>query len=105
MTIKPASGLITWTPSEAQGPSTNLISVVVTDNGVPALSNTNSFTVVVTEVNSTPLLTAIPDRMIAEGTLLSITATAVDPDFPVNALTFALDGVIPSGMTINPTSG
>src|SRR2546421_7439982 len=54
MSINPASGAISWTPSEAQGPSTNVVSVSVTDNGVPALSATNSFTVTVTEVNLVP---------------------------------------------------
>src|SRR5439155_496992 len=49
-----SSGVITWTPTEAQGPSTNTITTVVTDNGVPPLSATNSFTVVVTEMNSAP---------------------------------------------------
>jgi hypothetical protein len=43
-----ASGLISWTPSAGQSPSTNLITTVVTDNGTPALSATNSFTVIVT---------------------------------------------------------
>src|SRR5207253_5247158 len=51
MSINPASGVISWTPSEAQGPSTNLVSVSVTDNGVPALSVTNNFTVTVREAN------------------------------------------------------
>src|SRR5213078_4751471 len=30
-----SSGVITWTPSEAQGPSTNTFTTVVTDNGTP----------------------------------------------------------------------
>jgi hypothetical protein len=42
------NGVITWTPTQAQGPSTNTITTVVTDNGVPSLSATNSFAVVVT---------------------------------------------------------
>lgn len=41
------NGVITWTPSAAQVPSTNLFTTIVTDNGTPALSATNSFTVVV----------------------------------------------------------
>jgi hypothetical protein len=57
MSINGSSGVITWTPSEAQGPSTNTISVRVTDNGSPNLSVTNSFTVTVNEVNSAPVLT------------------------------------------------
>src|SRR5206468_3887842 len=35
-----ATGLLTWTPTEAQGPSTNLITVRVTANGIPALNDT-----------------------------------------------------------------
>jgi hypothetical protein len=41
-------GSITWTPTLAQSPSTNVITTIVTDNGIPALSATNSFTVIVT---------------------------------------------------------
>jgi hypothetical protein len=43
----PVSGLFTWTPTVAQAPSTNRITVIVTDNGVPPLSASNSFTVAV----------------------------------------------------------
>ena len=39
-------GTIIWTPTEAQGPSTNFITTIVTDNGVPPLSDTNTFRVV-----------------------------------------------------------
>src|SRR5207247_858435 len=49
--VNPTAGVLTWTPTETQGPSTNTITVKVTDNGTPALSATNSFTVVVNEVN------------------------------------------------------
>src|SRR5207249_438776 len=45
MSIDPSSGVLTWTPTEAQGPSTNVISVKVTDNGTPALSDSKSFKV------------------------------------------------------------
>src|SRR5205823_8277367 len=51
-----ASGVITWTPTEAQGPSTNVFTTVVTDTNSAAviaqnLSATNTFTVIVNEVN------------------------------------------------------
>jgi len=32
-----ASGVITWTPSEAQGPGVYSITTIVTDSGVPPL--------------------------------------------------------------------
>ncbi len=42
-----ANGVISWTPTLAQSPSTNVITTVVTDNGTPPMSATNRFTVVV----------------------------------------------------------
>src|SRR4051812_14874022 len=48
--IDAQTGVLTWTPLESQGPSTNPIAVVVRDNGSPNLSATQSFTVFVTEV-------------------------------------------------------
>ena len=44
-TIGPASGQLSWTPTNA--PATNTLSVIVTDNGIPSLSATQSFTVTV----------------------------------------------------------
>jgi hypothetical protein len=41
-TINPASGQFTWTPTIA--PSTNSVGVIVSDNGVPSLSATQTFT-------------------------------------------------------------
>lgn len=43
--IEPSSGLFRWVPNTA--PSTNLVTIVVTDSGVPARSASQSFTVVV----------------------------------------------------------
>jgi hypothetical protein len=40
-------GSFTWTPTPAQAPSTNNISVIVQDSGQPQMSATNSFHVVV----------------------------------------------------------
>jgi len=48
------NGVIAWTPTEAQGPSTNVMTTVVTDNGIPALSATNSFTLIVVDTNGPP---------------------------------------------------
>lgn len=47
-----SEGVFSWTPTEAQGPSTYMITVKVTDNGTPALSATRSFTVVVDSANT-----------------------------------------------------
>src|SRR5207302_1035689 len=104
MTINPATGAISWTPTEAQGPSTNIVSVSVTDNGVPPLSVANTFTVTVNEVNLAPVLSVPADQTMAEQTPPFPTPRASDLDLPANSLTFALVSA-PTGMTINPATG
>ena len=101
-----ATGVLTWTPTEAQGPSTNRITVRVTDNGVPPLSATNSFTVVVNEVNAAPVLTtAIRNYTVTAGATLVFTNTAIDSDIPTNSLTYVLDLGAPSGAVIERNTG
>src|SRR5206468_2472087 len=80
MVLDPNTGVLTWTPGETQGPSTNLIKVKVTDNGVPALSDTKSFTVVVNEENSAPVLILPTSQTINELSTLVIAIKAADPD-------------------------
>ena len=95
-----SSGVITWTPTEAQGPGTNVITTVVTDNSTPPLSATNSFTVVVNEVNQPPVLpTQVNYTNIGLATLI-FTNTATDPDIPANPLTYQLL-VAPTNATIS----
>jgi hypothetical protein len=95
-----SNGVIAWTPTNAQAPSTNLITTVVTDNGVPPLSATNSFTVFVTDTNHAPVLPFQADRAIAELTTLVVTNTATDTDIPANTLAYALVAA-PAGATIS----
>jgi hypothetical protein len=97
-----SAGVITWTPNEAQGPSTNIFVTVVTDNGTPPLSATNSFKVIVTEVNSAPVLPMQVDRTLANLTALTITNTAFDSDLPLNHLTYLLVNP-PTGALIDET--
>src|SRR5690606_32554400 len=82
-----ANGVITWTPTEAQGPSTNTFTTVVTDGEASA---TNSFVVIVEEVNNAPTLGAISDQIIAEETLLTINNAGSDVDVPSQTLTYQL---------------
>jgi hypothetical protein len=104
MTIGTNTGAIAWTPTEAQGPSTNTVTVRVYDNGVPFKAATNSFTVWVNEVNSAPVLTVPTNRAMNELTLLSVTNTATDADLPANMLRYELL-TWPAGMTIGTNTG
>ena len=47
------NGVISWTPSEVQGPGVYTLTTVVSDG---SLSATNSFSVTVNEVNVAPVL-------------------------------------------------
>jgi hypothetical protein len=105
MTINASSGIVTWTPSEAQGPGTNVVTVKITDNGNPPLSATNSFLVIAQEVNLPPVLIVPTNQIVMdEMTTLSVTNVATDPDIPSNTLTFSLASA-PTNAVIDPVSG
>jgi hypothetical protein len=103
--LDPETGVLTWTPSEEQGPSTNLITVKATDDGIPPFSDTHSFTVVVKEVNAPPVLAYIADQVVLMGSELVITNFATDTDLPANHLTFSLDPGAPPDVLIDPSTG
>ena len=98
--INPASGVITLSPLEADGPANVTLTAVVTDNGVPPLSATNSFTVTVNEVNTPPVLPSQTNYIINDLSTLVVTNTATDSDIPVNPLTYQLIS-FPAGATID----
>jgi len=96
-----SGGVISWTPTEAQGPSTNTLTTVVTDNG--GLSATNTFEVVVNEVNEAPVFVATPaNQVVAEQTLMTVTNAATDADLPVQLLAYQLIEA-PAGAQIDPS--
>jgi hypothetical protein len=109
MVINPATGAITWTSTEEQGPGEFEITVRVTDHNPIAvneqqLSDTRSFMVTVHEVNHPPAIDEPADASAQLGRLMTVTVTATDPDIPANTLTFSLDQA-PSGMTIDGSTG
>jgi hypothetical protein len=89
--IDPTTGVFTWTPSENQGPGTNILEILVTDDGSPPLSATNFFTVIVDEVNNPPLITltcpAPSTKFVAPATI-ELEAEASDVDGLVNKVEF-----------------
>ncbi|MBI3416297.1 MAG: putative Ig domain-containing protein [Verrucomicrobia bacterium] len=103
--INSVNGLFTWTPNELQGPGVYPITVVVTDNGTPPLSATNTFTITVNEVNSAPVLASVGNRSVNEGSALNFVVSASDPnDIPPNNVTLSLDGK-PPGASFDAVTG
>ncbi|MFM1769789.1 MAG: tRNA(Glu)-specific nuclease WapA precursor [Verrucomicrobiota bacterium] len=105
LALNPTNGLMTWAPLESQGPGTNQVSVRVTDNGVPALSDTRSFSIVVQEVNSAPVIGAVANRVLNEGSVLTFFVSATDADLPANRLAYSLDPGAPQAASIHPQTG
>ena len=100
-----ANGIITWTPSQTQSPSTNTLTTVVTNSDPydpvnPHLSATNSFTVVVREVNVAPALPVIPTQTVSELTLLTVTNTATDANIHSTIAGYTLVNP-PAGASVN----
>src|SRR5439155_9581702 len=88
------NGIIRWTPSPAQDFTTNAITSVVTDDGIPPFSATNSFII---GVNDSPLLSVSSSALVLEG--CPPTNNAADPGETVTML-FALRNT-GLGSTIN----
>ena len=104
MSIDASSGVFSWTPTELQGGSVFNATITVTDNGVnpPTLSDSETISITVNEINTAPSLTAIGNQSVDELSTLNFTATASDTDDPANTLTFSLSGAVPAGASITP---
>ncbi len=103
--IDPVTGWITWTPTEAQGPTNAIFIVRATESAPPNPSGAITFSVTVTERNQAPVLAAIPSQTILERQTLEVQAQATDADLPPQVLTFALLAGAPAGASIDPNSG
>jgi hypothetical protein len=103
------TGIITWLPGEEVGPGVFTVTVKVTDSNPWAvneqhLSATNTFQLVINEVNLAPVLASLQDRAVNPGQPIQFTATATDADVPTNTLAFSLVNP-PLGAVIGPASG
>ena len=81
------------------------VTVRVTDDGTPSLDDFETINITVGEVNQAPVLAAIGNKSVDEGSLLTFTASATDADLPANNLSFSLDAGAPLGATIDPSTG
>jgi hypothetical protein len=104
-TINATNGVFTWTPTEAQGPGIYDITVRVTDNSLPPLSDAKTFRVTVNEVNEAPVLAAITNRSVHAGALVTFTNSAMDADLPANTLSYSLETGAPPGAGVGAATG
>lgn len=100
LSLNSTNGVLTWTPTESQGPSSNTVLVKVTDSGSPPLSSTGTINIAVAEVNQAPVPAPVPNTNVIAGSTISIQLVATDSDIPVNPLTWFATG-LPSGASVS----
>jgi hypothetical protein len=100
-TLGPTNASLSWTTTDADGPSTNLVVVTVTDLVLSKpFIRTNTFTIVVLEINKAPILPAIPPQTVNELATLNVTNTATEPDLHSTTIGYGLINP-PQGAQIN----
>ena len=95
-----SAGVFTWTPTEAQGPGSFVVRIIVSDG---FLTDYEDITITVNEVNLPPVLSPIGSKTVNEGSLLQFTITASDPDIPSQTLVYLVSN-LPPGASFNPTT-
>ena len=100
-TFDPATGQFNWTPAEDQGPGSYDVTFTVSDGN---LSDAETITITVGEVNAAPALNAIGNKAVAELTALAFTVSGTDADVPEQSLTYSASG-LPAGATFDPATG
>ena len=95
-------GSISCSPTFVDAGSYSL-TVTVTDNGAPNLTDSETFDLTVTNVNQSPNLDPIAPQSVDEGTSLNIALSASDPDSG-SALTFSTID-LPSFCALTDSSG
>jgi glucuronoarabinoxylan endo-1,4-beta-xylanase len=102
------SALFSWTPLPSQANSTNLVTIVVADNGTPSQSATNSFNVIVNPPTGiVPTTTTISSSAnnVTYGTPVTFTATVTPAPTNGETVAFGIGGGVPvTGMLNNGTA-
>ena len=100
MTIDSGTGLIEWTPTNEQVGNNDVVAQVTDLAGD---TDTQSFTITVTNVNNPPVITSTPVTTATEDTLYSYDVDATDPDVG-DVLSYSFT-TSPAGMTIDSGTG
>jgi RHS repeat-associated protein len=99
MAIDPFAGVASWTPAQADV-GDHSVTITVTDQA--GATDSQTYTLTVTNVNDPPVFISTPITSATEDQAYAYTARATDPDAQ-DRLTYAVTG--PAGMTIDASSG
>jgi hypothetical protein len=103
LSIDAATGVISGTVGYGGSlDSPFLVTVTVSDGGVPVLSDGVSFSWVVSDVNRVPVVVSPGDQSDAEGAVVGVSIFGSDPDG--DSLGWSAAG-LPDGLSIDPATG
>ena len=103
--FNPTTGVLSWTPTEAQGTNQYPIVVRVTDDGEPARDTFQVVVIFVAESNEPPVLAVISNRTAFPGDLVTFVNSTMDPDLPANTFTYSLGAGAPLDASVVPSTG
>lgn len=100
-TLDSVTGIFQWTPTYDQAGS-HTTTFTATDNGSPALADTEQIDITVTDVNRPPELADHADTTVAENQYVTFTLVATDPDG--DSISYSSPD-LPSGAILNSVTG
>lgn len=104
-TIDEKRGVITWKPSEEQGPGTYHITLKAFGSGAEDRMAKGRATIEVLEVNDPPQVAPIPERTVRAGQTLSFRVDARDPNNKPRPLRYELAADDASAASLDPETG
>ncbi len=105
MRIDSGNGRFQWTPTEKDGPGEFKVTVRATDNGAPAQSASQTFTIAVRELNTPPKLAPIEKQSVGPGEAVELALVGSDADLPAQKLKYALGPGAPKGAAVDERTG
>ncbi len=96
----PATWSFSWTPQEDESGVYESVEFTVSDG---SLSDSETISITVDEVNSAPVLESIGDKTVTAGETLTFDISATDADVPANILAFSATNV-PDGADFDGTT-
>jgi hypothetical protein len=105
LAIDARTGVIRWTPTEEHGGEAFPLVLTVSSNTAPDAVVERRFRIVVKEAQTAPEITPISDLSAEEGSRVSFTVSASDPDQPARKLRFQLVEGQKFGASLHPQTG
>ena len=106
--INPQTGVLTWTPSEAQTGKTHRVEIRVQTlgpKGPTKIAASTKFSIFVEGINEPPIIFEVGELTAVVGEPLMFLVRAADPDIPPKPLEFKFGAAAPAGARLDPVTG